>query len=137
MSDEAFFTAAATAVLYLHFAVVVFNIFWLLAVPLGAWRGWRFVRSFWWRAAHLGSLAVVALQVLLGRLCFLTDLQDYFARRAGGPDDDPSLITRLVTLAVYWPLPAWSFLFLYILAVLFAVLLWFAVPPTPRRTGSR
>ena len=130
--DVETFRFAANAVLYLHFAVVLFNIFWLAAVPLGAWRGWEFVRSFWWRAAHLASLAVVALQVLLGRLCFLTDLQDYFTQRAGGLDADPSLLTRVVTQAVYWPLPPWSFLVLYVLAAGFAVLLWFAVPPRRR-----
>ena len=47
--------ALATAVLIAHLGVVVFNIFGMVAVPLGAWLGWRFVRGFWWRLIHLAS----------------------------------------------------------------------------------
>src|ERR1051326_4538075 len=63
-------TAAATAILWSHVAVIAFNIFGLIVIPLGAWRAWGFVRVFWWRALHLGALAIVALQAVLGQACF-------------------------------------------------------------------
>ena len=53
----------AVLVLAVHLAVIAFNLFGLVAIPLGAWRGWAFVRVRWWRALHLASLAVVALHV--------------------------------------------------------------------------
>jgi len=124
---------AAAAVLYTHFAVVLFNVFWLVAVPLGAWRGWRFVRSLGWRTAHLVSLAVVALQALAGSLCFLTIWQNDLVSAAGGPSAAPSLLERLVTRAIFWPLPLWAFVVLYVGALAYAAALWWLAPP--RMTG--
>lgn len=122
---------AALAVLYFHFAVVLFNLFWLIAVPVGAWLGLRFVRNYWWRAAHIAVLILVAAQAVAGRLCFLTILQNNLQGRAGDITP-PSLITRIVTRAIYWPLPGWAFAPLYVLALVWAALLWIYVPP--RRT---
>ena len=122
------YETAALAVLYFHFAVVVFNVFWLAAVPLGAWLGWPFVRNYWWRAAHIAALILVAAQAVAGRLCFLTILQDYLQGRAGDVSP-PSLITRIVMRAIYWPLPDWVFAPLYVLALVLAALLWICVPP--------
>lgn len=124
---------AALVVLYFHFAVVLFNVFWLVVVPLGAWLGWNFVRSFRWRIVHLAALVIVAAQAAAGRLCFLTIFQNELQAASGGAAP-PSLFTRLVFDAIYWPLPDWVFAPLYVLAFAFAVFLWFAVPPRrPRR----
>ena len=125
-------SALARLVLYLHLGVIVFNLFWLVAIPLGAWRGWSFVRSFGWRALHLASLAVVALQAALGRLCFLTIWQEELTA-AAGDTGKPSLIDELVTKAVFWPLPAWVFVVLYLAVLVYAALLWFLVPPRRSR----
>ena len=48
--DPQYRFALADAVLLLHLGIVLFNVFGLIAIPLGAWRGWDFVRVFWWRA---------------------------------------------------------------------------------------
>ena len=131
LESSASHETAALAVLYFHFAVVLFNVFWLLAVPVGGWLGWRFVRNYWWRAAHIAVLILVAAQAVAGRLCFLTILQNNLQGRAGDITP-PSLITRILTRAIYWPLPGWSFAPLYVLALVWAALLWIYVPP--RRT---
>ena len=135
--DAAFLRATASAVLYAHFVVVLFNVFWLVAVPLGAWLGWAFVRNFWWRAAHLISLSLVALQAALGSLCFLTVWQNDLLAAAGGPAPDVSTIERIVTRAVFWPLPMWMFVVLYIAVLIYAVALWWVVPPRSRRSRNR
>lgn len=123
--------AAALAVLYFHVIVVLFNVFWLAAVPLGGWLGWHFVRSFGWRIVHLAALVIVAAQAAAGRLCFLTILQNDLQAASGGAAP-PSLLTRLALDAIYWPLPGWAFAPLYMLALAFAGFLWFAVPPRRR-----
>jgi hypothetical protein len=127
--NAALLRTLAGTVLYVHFAVILFNIFWLVAVPLGSWRGWVFVRNFGWRAAHLISLAVVALQAAVGSLCFLTIWQNDLLIAAGGPTEKISMIERLVMRAVFWPLPMWSFIVLYVAALIYAVVLWRVVPP--------
>ncbi len=125
--------AAASAVLYLHFAVVVFNVFWIVAIPLGALRGWTFIRSYSWRVMHLIVLAVVALQAVVGALCFLTTWQNALLRAAGGPAEQPSPIETLVTRLVFWPLPLWAFVVLYAAAFAYAIAMWWLVPPHKRR----
>ena len=39
----------ADLVLSLHVAVIAFNVFGLIAIPLGSWRRWGFVRAPLWR----------------------------------------------------------------------------------------
>jgi hypothetical protein len=51
------FVGLADAILWFHVGVVLFNVFGLVVVPIGAWRGWEFVRIFWWQALHLAMLA--------------------------------------------------------------------------------
>ena len=125
--------ALAVLVLAVHMAVIAFNLFGLVAIPLGAWRGWAFVRVRWWRALHLASLAVVALQALAGRACFLTIWQDDLAGAGEGP-----LIMRAVNSVIYWPLPMWAFTAAYAAVFVYVLALWKLVPPSgsSRRPSS-
>lgn len=122
----------ADAVLVLHAGVVLFNIFWMIAIPVGAWRGWPFVRAFGWRIAHIASLAVVAIQPLLGRYCFLTLAQAALDAQAGSAAE-PNLIERVANAIVFWPLPPWIFVYLYVAAFLWTAALWWIVPPQRKR----
>ncbi|MDE2229370.1 MAG: DUF2784 domain-containing protein [Alphaproteobacteria bacterium] len=124
----------ALAVLAIHVAVIAFNVFGLVVVPLGAWRGWRFVRIFWWRALHLALLAVVALQALFGRTCFLTLWQAALEQTAGAPASREPLIARWIESAIFWNLPIWVFAALYVAVWLYALALWRLVPPTRRKS---
>ena len=112
-------------ILSVHLAVIAFNIAGLVVIPLGAALGWRWVRIFWWRLAHLLSLAVVAGQAALGRACFLTDWQDGLT---GGGAHDP-LIMRWVNSVIYWPLPMWAFTAGYPAVFGYVIALWVFVPP--------
>lgn len=119
----------ADGVLAVHAAVILFNVVGLIVIPLGAWRGWQFVRVFWWRAAHLGILLVVAAQAVLGRACFLTLWWSDLLMRAGEIASSQPLIARLVARAIYWPLPMWAFAALYVVVFAYTLLLWRLVPP--------
>ena len=60
------------AILAAHVAIIGFNLFGLIVIPIGAWLQWSFVRGRIWRLLHLASLGAVALQAGLGQACFLT-----------------------------------------------------------------
>jgi Protein of Unknown function (DUF2784) len=121
------------AVLAAHLVVIAFNLFGLIAVPLGAWRGWAFVRVRWWRALHLASMAVVVLQALFGRACFLTLWQDVLT---GAGAQDP-LIMRVVNGLIYWPLPMWAFTTGYAALFAYALALWKLVAPSSLPSSGR
>ena len=126
-------SALANLVLAVHVAVILFNVFGLVAVPLGGWLGWRFVRIAWWRALHLGGLALVALQALFGRACFLTIWQSALMRGAGEAASDAPLLQRWIMHAIFWPLPSWAFVVLYVAVCAYALALWRLVPPSRSR----
>ncbi|MBC5824726.1 MAG: DUF2784 domain-containing protein [Candidatus Eremiobacteraeota bacterium] len=125
----------ANAVLALHLTVAAFNVFGLLAVPLGLWRGWRFVSIFWWRALHLASLALVALQKLLGRSCFLTLWESKL--RAGTVVGQTTWFQNMADRVLFWNLPLWFFGLLYALVLAYALFLWHWAPPAMNQRTPR
>ena len=127
--------ALALAVLAAHVAVIAFNVFGLIAIPLGSLLDWRFVRVFWWRALHLALLAVPALQALFGCTCFLTLWQAMLEQEVGARASQEPLIARLVESVIFWPLPIWFFAALYVAVGIYALALWRLVPPTRRRAS--
>jgi hypothetical protein len=116
----------AQAVLAMHLVVIAFNLFGLVAIPLGAWLGWRWVRVRWWRWLHLFSMAVVAAQAAAGQACFLTIVQ---SRLSGAGQAPEPLIMGLVNRLIFWPLPLWAFAVLYVLLLAYVVALMKLAPP--------
>jgi hypothetical protein len=117
--------ALGELVLGAHLAVIAFNVLGLIAIPLGAALNWRWVRIRWWRLLHIASWAVVALQAILGRACFLTQWQDELTGASG----EPPLIMRFVNGLIFWPLPIWVFGATYLLLFIAVIALWWRVPP--------
>jgi len=114
----------ASLILIVHLAIVAFNIFGLIVIPLGAWRGWAFVHYPVWRLLHLGSLAVVAVQAAFGQACFLTI---WHADLSGQQSDTPMIMAWINNL-ILWPLPMWMFAIGYLLIFLYALALVRLVP---------
>lgn len=125
--------APADAVLAAHVAIILFNLFGLVAVPIGGLCGWDFVRIRWWRVLHIVLLAAVALQALFGRACILTLWQ---AALSGGGADRAPLIARWVAKAIYWRLPIWVFAALYVVVFGYALALFWVVPPRRKRISG-
>jgi hypothetical protein len=119
----------AQAVLAVHLAVIAFNVFGLVAIPLGGWLGWDWVRVRWWRWLHLASMAVVAVQAAAGQACFLTLWQARLSGAGGVPEP---LIMGLVNRLIFWPLPLWAFAVFYVGLLVYVLALLKLVPPRPR-----
>jgi hypothetical protein len=123
----------AATLLAVHLVVIAFNVAGLVAIPLGAKLGWRWVRIRWWRMLHVASWAVVALQAGLGRACFLTIWQDDLT---GVGATEPPLVMRFVNSLVYWPLPMWVFTAIYLALFALVIALWWWVRPNPRPSSA-
>ena len=116
----------ARAVLALHLGIILFNVFGMIAIPLGGLYGWRFVRVFWWRALHVVILGGVAVQAVAGRACILTIWQSALLGSTAGRTP---LIVRWVDRLIFWPLPIWVFAAAYVAVFLYVVALLRLVAP--------
>lgn len=119
----------ADAILVVHFGIVLFIVGGLPAVWIGAALGWRWIRSPWFRYAHLGAIAFVAGEALVGMACPLTVWEDTLR---GGMRAE-SFVGRWIRALLFYQAPEWIFTAAYVawtLATL--VTLWF-LPPRPSR----
>ena len=122
---------AADAILVIHFAFVLFVIGGLLLTWIGHAAGWRWVRNFKFRVAHLAAIVFVAGEALLGFMCPLTIWED--ALRGVAPDK--SFVARWVHRVMFYSAPDWVFTALYVgFALLVAATLWFIPPQRPNKS---
>ena len=119
----------ADAILTVHVGIVLFVIVGALTIPLGAWRGWRWVRGFRWRLIHVLLMVFIALQAWLGALCPLTVWEQALRRRAGEAAYAESFIEHWLSRLIFFEAPWWVFVAAYSVFALFVIALWRAVPP--------
>ncbi len=130
------YRALADAVLIIHVGVVLFVVLGLAAIFLGNRAGWSWVNGFWWRAAHLAAIVVVALQAWLGRYCPLTILESWLREQAGQPAYARSFIQHWLQQLIYYDAPLWLFAIVYTMFGGLVVWAWRRFPPERRRTGG-
>jgi hypothetical protein len=85
-TSESVYSAIADLVLVLHAGFVAFVLLALVAIWVGGWRSWRFVRNPWFRVGHLAAIAVVAAEAVAGLICPLTTWENQLRVLAGGGD---------------------------------------------------
>jgi hypothetical protein len=119
----------AQVVLATHLLAVVFIALGLIAIPVGVQLKWSFVQIFWWRFLHFGAITLVALQKLLGNLCFLTVWEFNLLSRAGRSLGDVQPALSWADRLIHWNLPLWFFTMLYAATWLCAAWMWWRYPP--------
>jgi hypothetical protein len=116
---------AADALLVAHFAIAAFVVGGLVLVWVGAAASWAWVRNPWFRYAHLGAIAFVAVEALLGYACPLTLWEDLLR---GGVRPE-SFIGRWVYRLLYYRAPEWVFTTAYGLWAAATVVTLIFLPP--------
>jgi hypothetical protein len=120
----------ADLILVIHFAFVLFVVGGLALIWIGAAAGWRWVRNFWFRIAHLAAICFVAAEALLGMICPLTVWEDALR----GAHTETSFIARWIHRVLFYSFPDWVFTTAYVLfALAVAATFWLA---PPRRRGD-
>ena len=95
---------------------------------------WNWIRNPWFRYLHLGAIAFVAVEAVLGVACPLTVWEDLLRgghRMNGGPE---SFVGRWVHWLLYYRAPEWVFTSIYV-AWAAATLLTLRLVPPRRRAG--
>jgi len=124
--------SAADALLVLHFAIVVFIVGGLILTWIGAVLGWGWVRNPWFRYVHLGAIAFVALEAVIGMTCPLTAMEDLL--RGGARAE--SFVGRWVRYFLYYRAPEWVFTALYLAWTAATLVTLRLVPPRSRTRGA-
>jgi len=122
--------SAADALLVLHFAIVLFIVGGLILTWAGVALGWGWIRNPWFRYLHLGAIAFVAIEALLGVACPLTVWEDMLR---GGVRAE-SFVGRWVERLLYYRAPEWVFTAAYV-AWTAATLVTLRLVPPRRRAG--
>jgi len=123
--------ALADVVLVVHFAFVAFVVGGLAAIWLGAAAGWRWVRNFPFRMAHLVAICFVAAEALLGVVCPLTAWEDALRGRGS----ETGFIARWIHGVMFYQLPPWVFTTAYVTFAVIVALTFRFVPPARPGAG--
>lgn len=121
--------SAADLLLVLHFAIVVFIVGGLILTWIGGALGWAWVRDPWFRYVHLGAIAFVALEAIIGVACPLTVWEDLL--RGGARAE--SFVGRWVRYFLYYRAPEWVFTAIYVAWTAATLVTLRLVPPRARR----
>lgn len=134
MTERAYLLLA-DAILVIHVGIVLFVVFGLVLILVGAWRGWAWVRNLWFRLAHLATIVYVAIQAWLGELCPLTVWEQDLRIAAGQDVERISFIEHWLSRLLFFEAPWWVFVAAYTVFALVVVLTWWWLPPRRRRRG--
>ena len=115
----------ADVLLIVHFMIVVFIVGGLVLVWIGAALGRGWVRNPWFRYLHLGAIAYVAGEALLGVVCPLTVWEDMLR---GGLRAE-SFVGRWLRYFLYYEAPEWVFTVAYVAWAAATLLTLRLVPP--------
>ena len=126
------YPALADAVLVLHVAVVLFVVGGLALVVVGNLARWRWVNGWWFRAAHLGAIALVVAEAWLGATCPLTTLEVWLRSQAGTAAYERGFIEHWLQRLLFYEAPAWVFVLGYSLFASLVAAAWWIFPPQPR-----
>ena len=123
----------ADVLLVVHFLIAGFIVLGLVAVWLGAALGWRCVRNPWFRYLHLGAIAFVAAEAVLGVACPLTVWEDLLRGGRSLNGGAESFVSRWVRALLFYQAPEWVFTAAYVAWTLATLATLRLVPPGANR----
>ena len=116
----------ADVMLVLHALLVLFNVGALPVIWVGHFRGWAFVRNFYFRIVHLLLIGIVAAESLFGIWCPLTSWEQELRSE---PIHQNGFIAHWLHKVLFYDFPAWVFTAAYLLFFLLVAVTFYIVRP--------
>lgn len=132
MSKETLLIFMADTILIVHILVIFFVVFGLLAIYLGHFLKWQWVRSRAFRILHLLAIGIVVVQSWVGVICPLTTWEMALRAQAGAETYSGSFIQHWLQSLIYYNAPDWVFMAFYTGFGVLVLVSWFIVPPNAR-----
>lgn len=127
----------ADLILVTHALFVAFAILGLVAILLGGYRRWGWVRNWWFRTIHFAAIGFVMAEAWLGVVCPLTEWENRLRVAAGESAYSDSFIRHWLHEILFYDLPLWVFTAAYTAFGVLVLIVWLLVPPESRRVKSR
>jgi hypothetical protein len=124
MDRSDIFLLAADFILVVHFAIVVFIVGGFLAILVGNWQQWHWIKNRAFRYVHLVAIGIVVLQAWLGRLCPLTVWETALREKSGQSGYSETFVQYWVHRILFYDAPTWLFALLYSLFGLLVFGVW-------------
>ena len=115
----------ADFVLIIHFSIVFFLVFGLVALPIGYLRNYSWTRNAKFRVAHMSLMAFITIEAGLGITCPLTIIENALRQI----EYQQSFVAYWVSRFIYWDLPTYSFMILYLSCFAWSLVFWKLHPP--------
>jgi hypothetical protein len=118
-----------------HVGYVAYVLAGEVLILAGWWRGWAWVRHFWFRATHLLAIGIVVVEEAVGMRCPLTVWEEQLRLQAGQPVTGETFVGRIFHSVLFYDAQPWVFTVVYSVtgAVVLATL--FLCPPRPFMRG--
>ena len=126
---EMYYSLLADVVVVIHLTYACFVLFGFIAIVIGVPCGWKWIKNFPFRTTHLVCTIFVPLETLLGMICPLTTLENYFLRASGAEGYSHSFIGNLVNEILYYDAPEWVFIVIYVALAIFVIIYYIFYPP--------
>ena len=120
----------ANSILLVHFIWVLFILGMIPVTIIGAYLSWKWVYNFKIRILHIIMMAIVTIETVFGISCPLTIWENQ-ARVASGAKAvyEKDFIAYWIHKIMFFDLPHWAFLIVYVFVLLTISFLWVAVEP--------
>ena len=112
-------------VLLFHFCIFLFMILSFFLIPIGYYQKWKWVKNKYYRSMHIILMGIISIETILGFMCPFTILENYLR-------DDIKVdnkFTEIVHQILYWDLPNYQFIILYLFSFSYLIFLWFFFKP--------
>lgn len=116
---------AADLVLIIHFCIVFFVVFGLIALPIGCLSNYNWTRNTKLRVAHMLLMGVITLEAILGITCPLTIIENTLRQI----EYQQSFVANWVSQLIYWDLPTYFFVSMYSACFIWSLAFWKVHPP--------
>lgn len=130
--DPKLLLIVADVILIIHVAFIAYVVFGLLAIYVGCFFKWSWIRNFWFRITHLMAIGIVVLQSWAGMICPLTIWEISLRKEAGDAAYSGSFIQHWLQSILYYSAPEWVFVVSYTAFGCLALAGWFIVKPIRR-----
>jgi hypothetical protein len=132
VSKESLLIFLADAILVVHVLFVFFVVFGLLAIYVGFFLKWHWIRNRAFRILHLFAIGIVVVQSWIGAICPLTIWEMALREEAHSASYTGSFIHHWLQRLLYYSAPEWVFIVLYTGFGGLVLASWYLVRPKAR-----